>query len=176
MLLDGCSILFLLSVWKSPGDASVVFSIQAIRLWRKCTNLNDSIKNVMSKIEGRRSLLLPDTRNWPPPTSVFLPYNHTSIRRCSPMCFGRELRPSHALGRIGFSPPCQRQSRTLGLNLDCAEVSLFSMQVLAFSSRYKGITAGIFSLLPWMSSFLRAAPQAVFAYAPHCSLHGKLGI
>ena len=89
------------------------------------------------------------------------------------MCFGRELRPSHALGRIGFSPPCQRQSRTLGLNLDCAEVSLFSMQVLAFSSRYKGITAGIFSLLPWMSSFLRVAPQAVFAYAPHCSLHGK---
>lgn len=61
-------------------------------------------------------------------------------------------------------------------NLDCAEVSLFSMQVLAFSSRYKGITAGIFSLLPWMSSFLRVAPQAVFAYAPHCSLHGKLGI
>lgn len=59
------------------------------------------------------------------------------------MCFGQELRPSQALGRIGISPLCQRQSRTLGLNLDCAEVSLFSMQVLAFSSRYKGVAAGI---------------------------------
>ena len=30
--------------------------------------------------------------------------------------------------------------------------------------------------LPRRQSSLRVAPQAVFAYAPHCSLHGKLSI